>query len=113
MFREQTEVCGGDLTLPLNYEQVCYKPQSSVSVYTLSLSLLLPTKVKEFEQLDRCLKETLRLRPPIMTMMRNVRVSQVNELVVLLVFQLLALYSGRLLASSPFQLDTRSVFLQL
>lgn len=31
--------------------------------------------------LDRCLKETLRLRPPIMTMMRMARTPQVSTLV--------------------------------
>ena len=33
--------------------------------------------VKELQLLDRCLKETLRLRPPIMTMMRMCKTPQV------------------------------------
>ena len=34
-------------------------------------------QLKSLEFLDRCLKETLRLRPPIMTMMRMVKIPQV------------------------------------
>ncbi|XP_068603327.1 lanosterol 14-alpha demethylase [Brachionichthys hirsutus] len=51
-YAEQTEVCGGDLP-PLGYDQL-----------------------KELSLLERCLKETLRLRPPIMTMMRMARSPQ-------------------------------------
>ncbi|KAG7273580.1 hypothetical protein CRUP_019826 [Coryphaenoides rupestris] len=49
---EQKAVCGEDLP-PLNFDQL-----------------------KELSLLDRCLKETLRLRPPIMTMMRMARSPQ-------------------------------------
>lgn len=35
-------------------------------------------QLKNLEFLDRCLKETLRLRPPIMTMMRMVKTPQVH-----------------------------------
>ena len=35
-------------------------------------------QLKHLEFLDRCLKETLRLRPPIMTMMRMVKTPQVH-----------------------------------
>ena len=35
--------------------------------------------VRDLELLDRCLKETLRLRPPIMTMMRMVKTEQVHR----------------------------------
>ena len=36
-------------------------------------------QLKSLEHLDRCLKETLRLRPPIMTMMRMVKTPQVSK----------------------------------
>ncbi|XP_027703651.1 lanosterol 14-alpha demethylase [Vombatus ursinus] len=52
-FLEQQSVCGEDLP-PLNYDQL-----------------------KDLHLLDRCLKETLRLRPPIMTMMRLAKTSQI------------------------------------
>ncbi|XP_037746653.1 lanosterol 14-alpha demethylase [Chelonia mydas] len=51
-YAEQKTVCGEDLK-PLNYDQL-----------------------KELNMLDRCLKETLRLRPPIMTMMRMAKTPQ-------------------------------------
>nr|XP_025036149.1 lanosterol 14-alpha demethylase [Pelodiscus sinensis] len=51
-YAEQKAVGGEDLK-PLNYEQL-----------------------KDLNMLDRCLKETLRLRPPIMTMMRMARTPQ-------------------------------------
>ncbi|OCT75669.1 hypothetical protein XELAEV_18030853mg [Xenopus laevis] len=51
-FAEQKAVCGEDLP-PLNYDQL-----------------------KDLQVLDRCIKETLRLRPPIMTMMRMARTPQ-------------------------------------
>ena len=34
-------------------------------------------QLKQLEFLDRCLKETLRLRPPLMTMMRMIKTPQV------------------------------------
>ncbi|XP_038044568.1 lanosterol 14-alpha demethylase-like [Patiria miniata] len=46
-YQEQLRICGGDIDEPLTYDEV-----------------------KEMTLLDRCLKETLRIRPPIMTMMR-------------------------------------------
>ncbi|KAG9476386.1 hypothetical protein GDO78_003111 [Eleutherodactylus coqui] len=49
---EQRAVCGEDFP-PLNYDQL-----------------------KDLQVLDRCIKETLRLRPPIMTMMRMARTPQ-------------------------------------
>ncbi|XP_038653843.1 lanosterol 14-alpha demethylase isoform X1 [Scyliorhinus canicula] len=52
-YAEQKAVCGEDLP-PLHYDQL-----------------------KDMCLLDRCLKETLRLRPPIMTMMRMARTPQV------------------------------------
>uniref|UniRef100_K7GHT6 Lanosterol 14-alpha demethylase n=1 Tax=Pelodiscus sinensis TaxID=13735 RepID=K7GHT6_PELSI len=52
-YAEQKAVGGEDLK-PLNYEQ----------------------QLKDLNMLDRCLKETLRLRPPIMTMMRMARTPQ-------------------------------------
>ncbi|TTZ70360.1 Lanosterol 14-alpha demethylase [Bagarius yarrelli] len=51
-YTEQKQVCGENLP-PVTYEQL-----------------------KELTVLDRCLKETLRLRPPIMTMMRMARTPQ-------------------------------------
>lgn len=51
-YTEQKAVCGEDLP-PLNYDQL-----------------------KDLNLLDRCLKETLRLNPPIMTMMRMARSPQ-------------------------------------
>ncbi|XP_039593117.1 lanosterol 14-alpha demethylase isoform X2 [Polypterus senegalus] len=54
-FAEQKAVCGEDLP-PVKYEQI-----------------------KDLNLLDRCLKETLRLRPPIMTMMRMAKTPQVVE----------------------------------
>lgn len=45
-YQEQKTVCGEDFT-PLSYDQI-----------------------KDLNLLDRCIKETLRLRPPLMTMMR-------------------------------------------
>lgn len=35
-------------------------------------------KLKDLNLLDRCIKETLRLRPPIMTLMRMARTPQVS-----------------------------------
>ena len=40
----------------------------------------------ELVYLDRCLKETLRLRPPIMTMMRMVKSPQVHNYVLCVVY---------------------------
>ncbi|XP_023400201.1 lanosterol 14-alpha demethylase isoform X2 [Loxodonta africana] len=51
-YLEQKTVCGEDLP-PLTYDQL-----------------------KDLNLLDRCIKETLRLRPPIMTMMRMARTPQ-------------------------------------
>nr|XP_013042429.2 leucine-rich repeat and death domain-containing protein 1 isoform X3 [Anser cygnoides] len=51
-YAEQKAVCGDDLP-PLTYDQL-----------------------KDLSLLDRCLKETLRLRPPIMTMMRMAKTPQ-------------------------------------
>uniref|UniRef100_A0A672Z7N2 Lanosterol 14-alpha demethylase n=1 Tax=Sphaeramia orbicularis TaxID=375764 RepID=A0A672Z7N2_9TELE len=51
-YAEQRAVCGEDLP-PLNFDQL-----------------------KDLSLLERCLKETLRLRPPIMTMMRMARSPQ-------------------------------------
>ncbi|XP_049329487.1 lanosterol 14-alpha demethylase isoform X5 [Astyanax mexicanus] len=51
-FTEQKQACGEHLP-PLDYDQL-----------------------KDLNLLDRCLKETLRLRPPIMTMMRMARTPQ-------------------------------------
>ncbi|XP_065139979.1 lanosterol 14-alpha demethylase [Paramisgurnus dabryanus] len=51
-YTEQKTVCGEDLP-PLHYDQL-----------------------KDLSLLDRCLKETLRLRPPIMTMMRMAKTPQ-------------------------------------
>ncbi|KAM9651254.1 lanosterol 14-alpha demethylase isoform 2-T2 [Trichechus inunguis] len=51
-YLEQKTVCGEDLC-PLTYDQL-----------------------KDLNLLDRCIKETLRLRPPIMTMMRMARTPQ-------------------------------------
>lgn len=53
-YQEQVEVFGEDLP-PLSYDLL-----------------------KELSLLDRCLRETLRLRPPIMTMMRMVKTPQVR-----------------------------------
>ncbi|ROK64949.1 Lanosterol 14-alpha demethylase [Anabarilius grahami] len=53
-YSEQKTVCGEDLP-PLQYDQI-----------------------KDLSLLDRCLKETLRLRPPIMTMMRMAKTPQVR-----------------------------------
>ncbi|XP_019646002.1 PREDICTED: lanosterol 14-alpha demethylase-like [Branchiostoma belcheri] len=52
-YREQLDVCGEDLP-PLNYDHL-----------------------KDMNLLDKCLAETLRLRPPIMTMMRMCKTPQV------------------------------------
>ncbi|KAG8508415.1 LOW QUALITY PROTEIN: Lanosterol 14-alpha demethylase, partial [Galemys pyrenaicus] len=51
-YLEQKAVCGEDLP-PLNFDQL-----------------------KDLNLLDRCIKETLRLRPPILTMMRMARTPQ-------------------------------------
>ncbi|KAA0709892.1 Lanosterol 14-alpha demethylase [Triplophysa tibetana] len=51
-YNEQKTICGEDLP-PLHYDQL-----------------------KDLSLLDRCLKETLRLRPPIMTMMRMAKTPQ-------------------------------------
>lgn len=50
-YEEQMRICGTDPDHQVDYDQV-----------------------KEMSTLDRCLKETLRLRPPIMTMMRMAKV---------------------------------------
>lgn len=47
------------------------------SLVILSLSWCRP-QLKDLSLLERCLKETLRLRPPIMTMMRMARTPQVR-----------------------------------
>lgn len=52
VFKEQQQICG-DALAPVDYDQL-----------------------KDMQLLDRCLKETLRLRPPIMTMMRMCRSPQ-------------------------------------
>ena len=52
LYREQLAVCGEDLP-PLSYEDV-----------------------KGLDLLDRCIRETLRLRPPLMTLMRMCKVQQ-------------------------------------
>ncbi|KAK3726661.1 hypothetical protein RRG08_016970 [Elysia crispata] len=52
VFEEQKQVCGNS-SAPVDYDQL-----------------------KDMQLLDRCLKETLRLRPPIMTMMRMCRTPQ-------------------------------------
>ncbi|XP_017340690.1 lanosterol 14-alpha demethylase isoform X2 [Ictalurus punctatus] len=54
-YNEQKQVCGENLPA-ITYEQL-----------------------KDLNLLDRCLKETLRLRPPIMTMMRMARTPQVGD----------------------------------
>ncbi|XP_077978360.1 lanosterol 14-alpha demethylase-like [Glandiceps talaboti] len=51
-YAEQKEICGEDLP-PLDYDEL-----------------------KKMDLLDRCLKETLRIRPPIMTMMRMCKTPQ-------------------------------------
>ena len=59
VFEEQKRVCGvtGDSQWPpLDYDTL-----------------------KDLQLLDRCLKETLRLRPPIMTMMRMCKTPQVGH----------------------------------
>lgn len=50
---------------------------SLCSLLVLTLSRVCP-QLKDLSLLDRCLKETLRLRPPIMTMMRMARSPQVG-----------------------------------
>jgi sterol 14-demethylase len=57
-YEEQMEVCGHNLP-PLDYDQL-----------------------KNLSFLDRCLKETLRLRPPIMTLMRQTKTTQVTVVTV-------------------------------
>ena len=54
-YQEQLEVCGTDFP-PLTYDQI-----------------------KDMSFLDRCIRETLRLRPPIMTMMRMAKTPQVHS----------------------------------
>ena len=49
-----------------------------VTIRGEELPLLEYDQLKHLEFLDRCLKETLRLRPPIMTMMRMVKTPQVK-----------------------------------
>lgn len=51
---------------------------SLCSLLVLTLSRVCP-QLKDLSLLDRCLKETLRLRPPIMTMMRMARSPQVGS----------------------------------
>ncbi len=54
LYQEQLDMCGEDLP-PLHYDQL-----------------------KDLSLLERCIRETLRLRPPIMTIMRMVRTPQVQ-----------------------------------
>ncbi|XP_064613682.1 LOW QUALITY PROTEIN: lanosterol 14-alpha demethylase-like [Liolophura sinensis] len=55
LYAEQKKVCGEKLS-PLHYDDL-----------------------KDLDLLDRCLKETLRLRPPIMTMMRMCKTPQIVQ----------------------------------
>ncbi|XP_076157757.1 lanosterol 14-alpha demethylase [Alosa pseudoharengus] len=55
-------------------QEACYREQKAV--FGDDLPLLQYDKLKDLNLLDRCLKETLRLRPPIMTMMRMARTPQ-------------------------------------
>lgn len=70
-YEEQLKVCGKELP-HLDYDQVCARTLTTIIQSYLSY------KVMELNFLDRCLKETLRLRPPIMTMMRMVKTPQVG-----------------------------------
>lgn len=70
-YEEQLKVCGQELP-HLDYDQVCACTLATIIQSHLSY------KVMELNFLDRCLKETLRLRPPIMTMMRMVKTPQVG-----------------------------------
>ncbi|XP_072910586.1 lanosterol 14-alpha demethylase [Hemitrygon akajei] len=55
-------------------QERCYAEQKAVAGE--DLPLLTYDQLKDMSLLDRCLKETLRLRPPIMTMMRMARTPQ-------------------------------------
>ena len=54
-----------------------YHGHTSTLLFLSFINLLPFLQLKEFELLDRCLKETLRLRPPIMAMMRLAKTPQV------------------------------------
>ena len=72
-YREVVEVCGeGDLST-LNYDQVL--PLYINKVFFLHCYVF---KVKDMVFLEACVRETLRLRPPLMTMMRMVKTPQVG-----------------------------------
>uniref|UniRef100_A0A8C5S728 Lanosterol 14-alpha demethylase n=1 Tax=Laticauda laticaudata TaxID=8630 RepID=A0A8C5S728_LATLA len=55
-------------------QEQCYEEQKSVCGE--NLPSLTYDQLKDLNVLDRCLKETLRLRPPIMTMMRMAKAPQ-------------------------------------
>ena len=54
-----------------------------ISPPRLSFTAFSSLQVIELSHLERCLKETLRLRPPIMTMMRMAKTPQVTFIVLL------------------------------
>ena len=62
-------------SLPPSLQDQAYAEQ--VTVRGEELPPLEYDQLKHLDFLDRCLKETLRLRPPIMTMMRMVKTQQV------------------------------------
>ncbi|KAI4885662.1 hypothetical protein NFI96_022435, partial [Prochilodus magdalenae] len=70
-YKEQKQACGENLP-PLDYDQV----SASNTTVPITPPPLDYDQLKDLNLLDRCLKETLRLRPPIMTMMRMARSPQ-------------------------------------
>ena len=61
--------------LMICFQETCYEEQ--LRVFGEETPILDYDGLKECHMLDRCVKETLRLRPPIMTMMRMCKSQQV------------------------------------
>lgn len=70
------EVLGEDLS-NISYEQVGYLYLYELLKRLQLVISLIIIKVKDLVFLESCVRETLRLRPPIMTMMRMAKTPQV------------------------------------
>ena len=84
-----------NLILCASFQQSCYEEQ--LARFGEELQPVEYDTLKDCAYLERCLKETLRLRPPIMTMMRMCKTQQVFHCT------LCNKYTGTLLQRAPIQ----------